>query len=63
MFAPMSGLMEDPATGSANGALAALLAAIAPEPDAVFAFDIRHGHSDLAAIKIRGFKVFAWKFF
>jgi len=43
MFAPMSGLMEDPATGSANGALAALLAAIAPEPDAVFAFDIRQG--------------------
>jgi len=43
MFAPMSGLMEDPATGSANGALAALLAGIAPEPDAVFTFDIRQG--------------------
>jgi len=43
MFAPMSGLLEDPATGSANGALAALLAGIAPEPDAVITFDIRQG--------------------
>jgi len=43
MFAPMSGLLEDPATGSANGALAALLAGIAPEPDAVFTFDVRQG--------------------
>jgi trans-2,3-dihydro-3-hydroxyanthranilate isomerase len=33
MFAPLFGVVEDPATGSANMALAALLAALAPERD------------------------------
>ena len=43
MFAPLSGILEDPATGSANGALVALLASIAPEPDAVLELDILQG--------------------
>jgi len=43
MFAPLSGILEDPATGSANGALVALLASLAPEPDAVLKFDILQG--------------------
>jgi trans-2,3-dihydro-3-hydroxyanthranilate isomerase len=34
MFAPLVGVPEDPATGSANVALIGLLAALAPEPDA-----------------------------
>jgi trans-2,3-dihydro-3-hydroxyanthranilate isomerase len=33
MFAPLVGVPEDPATGSANVALIGLLAALAPEPD------------------------------
>jgi trans-2,3-dihydro-3-hydroxyanthranilate isomerase len=33
MFAPLHGVPEDPATGSANVALAALLASLRPEPD------------------------------
>jgi trans-2,3-dihydro-3-hydroxyanthranilate isomerase len=33
MFAPLYGVTEDPATGSANVALIALLAALRPEPD------------------------------
>jgi trans-2,3-dihydro-3-hydroxyanthranilate isomerase len=33
MFAPLHGVVEDPATGSANVALAGLLASLAPEPD------------------------------
>ena len=43
MFAPLSGVAEDPATGSANAALAALLASFAPEPDGTFDFDITQG--------------------
>ncbi len=43
MFAPLSGVFEDPATGSANGALVALLASLAPEPDLVLRFDILQG--------------------
>lgn len=43
MFAPLSGILEDPATGSANGALVALLASIAPDPDAVLKYDILQG--------------------
>jgi trans-2,3-dihydro-3-hydroxyanthranilate isomerase len=43
MFAPLSGILEDPATGSANGALVALLASIAPEPDAVLTFNVLQG--------------------
>ncbi|HTV87612.1 MAG TPA: PhzF family phenazine biosynthesis protein [Stellaceae bacterium] len=37
MFAPLHGVPEDPATGSANLALAGLLASLRPEPD----FDLR----------------------
>ncbi|MBV8120743.1 MAG: PhzF family phenazine biosynthesis protein, partial [Alphaproteobacteria bacterium] len=33
MFAPLHGVPEDPATGSANVALAGLLASLHPEPD------------------------------
>jgi trans-2,3-dihydro-3-hydroxyanthranilate isomerase len=33
MFAPLYGVMEDPATGAANVALIALLATLRPEPD------------------------------
>ena len=33
MFAPLHGVPEDPATGSANVALAGLLASLRPEPD------------------------------
>lgn len=43
MFSPLGGTFEDPATGSANGALGALLASLAPEADAVFAFEILQG--------------------
>jgi len=43
MFAPLSGILEDPATGSANGALVALLASLAPDPDAVLRFEILQG--------------------
>jgi trans-2,3-dihydro-3-hydroxyanthranilate isomerase len=43
MFAPLSGLLEDPATGSAGGALVALLASLAPEPDTVLELDIQQG--------------------
>lgn len=43
MFAPLSGVAEDPATGSANGALGGLLATLAPEADATVAFDVLQG--------------------
>ena len=33
MFAPLHGIAEDPATGSANVALIGLLATLRPEPD------------------------------
>jgi trans-2,3-dihydro-3-hydroxyanthranilate isomerase len=39
MFAPLHGVAEDPATGSANVALAGLLASLRPEPD--LSLDIR----------------------
>ena len=42
MFAPLDGVPEDPATGSANGALAALLTQRASR-DGAFEFDIRQG--------------------
>jgi trans-2,3-dihydro-3-hydroxyanthranilate isomerase len=41
MFAPLYGVPEDPATGSANVALAGLLASLRPEPD--LKFDLRIG--------------------
>jgi trans-2,3-dihydro-3-hydroxyanthranilate isomerase len=43
MFAPLHGVPEDPATGSANLALAGLLAGLLPEPDAAFEFRIAQG--------------------
>jgi len=43
MFAPLFGVLEDPATGSANLALAALLASLRPEPDLVLQLRIAQG--------------------
>ena len=42
-FSPLMGIAEDPATGSANAALAALLASLAPGNDLELAFDIAQG--------------------
>jgi len=43
MFAPLSGVLEDPATGSANAALAALLTSLAPGEDVDLHYDIIQG--------------------
>jgi trans-2,3-dihydro-3-hydroxyanthranilate isomerase len=43
MFAPLYGIMEDPATGSANVALMALLAHLRPEPELVLSKTISQG--------------------
>jgi trans-2,3-dihydro-3-hydroxyanthranilate isomerase len=43
MFAPLDGIPEDPATGSANCALAALLSQIDPAADATFSWRIAQG--------------------
>lgn len=43
MFSPLGGIMEDPATGSANGALIALLTHLEPGPDARLALEVRQG--------------------
>ncbi len=43
MFAPYDGVPEDPATGSANCALAALLTRQRPETDGVFTYRIAQG--------------------
>jgi trans-2,3-dihydro-3-hydroxyanthranilate isomerase len=43
MFAPLGGVMEDPATGSANAALAALLSSIAPGDDVDLTYEIGQG--------------------
>ena len=43
MFAPLSGIMEDPATGSANATLAALLTSLAPGEDVDMSFEIEQG--------------------
>ena len=43
MFAPLGGVAEDPATGSANAALAALLTSLAPGDDLHLEFDIEQG--------------------
>jgi trans-2,3-dihydro-3-hydroxyanthranilate isomerase len=43
MFAPLGGVMEDPATGSANAALAALLSSIAPGNDVDLTYEIAQG--------------------
>jgi trans-2,3-dihydro-3-hydroxyanthranilate isomerase len=43
MFAPLQGIVEDPATGAANVTLAALLASCAPEPDVRLEWRISQG--------------------
>jgi trans-2,3-dihydro-3-hydroxyanthranilate isomerase len=43
MFAPLLGVPEDPATGSANAALAGLLAGLMPEPDLALQLRIAQG--------------------
>jgi len=43
MFAPMHGVAEDPATGSANVALAGLLASLDPQPDLSLSLRIAQG--------------------
>ena len=43
MFAPLGGIPEDPATGSANCALAGLLSQIDPAADATFSWRIAQG--------------------
>jgi trans-2,3-dihydro-3-hydroxyanthranilate isomerase len=43
MFAPLDGIVEDPATGSANAALTALLASLAPDADARLELVVRQG--------------------
>jgi trans-2,3-dihydro-3-hydroxyanthranilate isomerase len=43
MFAPLDGVLEDPATGSANAALAGLLTSLAPGDNVDLAYDIVQG--------------------
>jgi trans-2,3-dihydro-3-hydroxyanthranilate isomerase len=43
MFAPLAGVLEDPATGSANAALAALLTSLAPGENADLSYEIVQG--------------------
>ncbi len=43
MFAPLAGVVEDPATGSASAALAALLTSLAPGDTVDLAYDITQG--------------------
>jgi len=43
VFCPLLGVLEDPATGSANAALAALLTSLAPGQPAELAFEIEQG--------------------
>jgi trans-2,3-dihydro-3-hydroxyanthranilate isomerase len=43
MFAPLDGIPEDPATGSANTALAAMLASFDPRPDGEIRYRIAQG--------------------
>ena len=45
MFAPLDGVLEDPATGSANLALAGLLASLRPEADSAFPLTVRQGET------------------
>ena len=44
MFAPLDNLPEDPATGSASGALGGLLASLRPEPDLDLPVTVRQGY-------------------
>ncbi len=43
MYAPLHGVMEDPATGSANAGLANLLASLSKEPDATLRWSVAQG--------------------
>lgn len=43
MFAPLDGVLEDPATGSAAATLAALLTSLAPGDEVELAYDIEQG--------------------
>ena len=43
MFGPLVGVLEDPATGSANAALAALLTSLAPGENVDLTYDIEQG--------------------
>ena len=43
MFGPLAGVTEDPATGSANATLAALLTSLAPGADVALHYDIAQG--------------------
>ncbi len=43
LFAPLLGVLEDPATGSANAALAALLTSLAPGVNVNLTYDIEQG--------------------
>ena len=43
LFAPLVGVLEDPATGSANAALAALLTSLAPGVDVDLTYEIEQG--------------------
>jgi len=43
MFSPLGGTVEDPATGSANGALVALLASLDPAANALLTVNILQG--------------------
>jgi trans-2,3-dihydro-3-hydroxyanthranilate isomerase len=43
MFGPLAGVLEDPATGSANAALAALLTSLAPGENADLTYEILQG--------------------
>jgi trans-2,3-dihydro-3-hydroxyanthranilate isomerase len=43
MFAPPLGVLEDPATGSANAALAALLTSMAPGENVDLHYEIEQG--------------------
>jgi len=43
MFAPLAGTLEDPATGSANAALAALLTSLAPGENVDLHYEIQQG--------------------
>lgn len=43
MFAPLGGVWEDPATGSASAAFAGLMAHIAPEPDLELSLAVEQG--------------------
>jgi trans-2,3-dihydro-3-hydroxyanthranilate isomerase len=61
MFAPEAGVLEDPATGSANVALAAMLAQLDPRQDGEFAWRIAQGVEmgrpstlEARAVKARG---------